>query len=274
MFIRELELHAPITVSPFATTDEAIELMWLNDVRHLLVIDSEGLVGLVTDADLLESVGMLMQSERECMESGPSELVLVADVMDAEATCVSPDQLVTDAAHHMIYGRRTALPVVEDSALLGIVTETDVLQLITNPHSGTQVSFADEPVINHSSRVLRTVSRNDRIRKVCEKLNGSKLGHVLVVENGRLVGLVSDWDVRMAIGRSEVGEWLNLPVTDIMVSGGPMLRPDDTLARASQLLCSEKLAAIPITTRDQLLLSIITVNDLLRVFAANAVIHA
>ncbi|GMV98032.1 MAG: CBS domain-containing protein [Phycisphaerae bacterium] len=274
MFIRDLRSRPPITVSPFATTDEAIELMWLNDVRHLLVVDDDGLVGLVTDGDLLESVGMLMQAERECMDAGSTEVVLVADVMDAEATCVSPDQLVTDAAHHMIYGRRTALPVVEDTRLLGIVTELDVLDLFTDPSSAGRPALCEEPVINHGSRVLRTVSRNDRVRKVCEKLNGSKSAHVLVVEDGRLVGLVSDWDVRMAIGRSEVGEWLNLPVTDIMVTGIPTLLPDETLANAARLMCEEKQVALPIVTRDRLLMSMITVTDLLRVFAADAVIHA
>jgi acetoin utilization protein AcuB len=97
---------------------------------------------------------------------------------------------------------------------------------------------------------------------------------VLVVEDGRLVGLISDADVRVAIGRSEPGEWLNFPLTDIMATGVQTLRPDDTLNRAARIMCSDRIAAIPITTRDGLLLSMITVADLLRAFFAGTPVHA
>jgi len=274
MMIRDLALRPPVSTSPFSTTDEAIELMWRNDIRHLLVKDREGLAGLVTDGDLLESVGMLMRAERECITGADCEEILVADVMDAEAMCVAPDMLLTDAAHYMIYGGQTGLPVVDGTRLVGIVTEADLLGLFSDPSGPGWALMHEEPVINHSSRVLRTVSRSDHIRKVCEKLNGSKHRHVLVVEDGRLVGLISDWDVRTAIGRSEVGEWLDLPVTEIMVPGPQTLRPDDTLAEAARLMREDSLAAIPITTRDGLLMSMITVTDLLRVFVGDAVIHA
>lgn len=274
MIIRDLSLCPPVSISPFSTTDEAVELMWRNDIRHLLVKDRDGLVGLVTDGDLLESVGMLMRAERECMSDAPCEEVLVADVMDAEATCVAPDTPLTDAAHYMIYGGRTALPVVDGTRLVGIVTESDLLDLFSEPGAAGRPAMHEELVMSHSSRVLRTVSRGDRVRKVCEKLNGSKHRHVLIVEDGRLLGIISDWDVRSAIGRSAVGEWLDLPVTEIMVANPQTLRPDDTLDEAARVMRAESLAAIPVTTRDRLLMSMITITDLLRVFVGDAVIHA
>lgn len=273
MIIRELNLRPPVCISPFGTTDEAIELMWHNDIRHLLVVDSEGLVGLVADGDLLESVGMLTRAEREYMGAGPGEDILVADIMDAEATCVTPDTLLTDAAHHMIYGMRSALPVVENNDLAGIVTEMDLLGLFDDPGCAAAAVLREEPAIDHSSRVLRTVARHERVRKVCEKLNGSKQRHVLVVEDGRLVGMISDWDVRMLIGRSRMGEWLDLPIEDIIVTG-IALRPHDTLERVARLMREELVAAVPITTREGLLMSMITASDLLRVLVADAVIHA
>ncbi len=273
MFIRELSLRSPVSISPFSTTDQAIDLMWRNDIRHLLVTDHDGLVGLVTDGDLLESVGMLMREEREYMAAGSAEEILVADIMDAEAACVTPGTLLADVAHSMIYGGRTALPVVDGGRLLGIVTEMDLLGLFNDPGCAAAAVLRDEPVINHSSRMLRTVSRHDPVRKVCEKLNGSKHRHVLVVEDGRLVGMISDWDVRMIIGRSRVGEWLDLPLDGIIVKG-VSLRPDDSLERVARLMRQEKLTAVPIATRDGLRSSMATVSELLRVLVADAVIHA
>jgi CBS domain-containing protein len=274
MNVRELTLGPPVSIAPLATTDEAIAMMWRHDIRHLLVTDRDGLVGVVTDGDLLESVGMLMRAERECLAAGACEEILVADVMDAEASCVTPDTPLTDAAHFMIYGGRTALPVVIGSRLAGLVTESDLLSLFSDPDGPGWAAMHEEQVINHSSRMLRTVSITDRVRKVCEKLNGSKHHSVLVVENGRLAGIVSDWDVRLAIGRSAVGEWLNLPLTEIMVANPRTLRPDDSLDAAARLMRDHNLVAVPVTTPDGLLMSVITVTDLLRVFVADAVIHA
>lgn len=274
MTVRELGLRSPITISPFRSTDDAIDAMWVHDIRHLLVVDRCGLVGMVADGDLLESVGMLTREERAYMAGTESaEEVLVADIMDAETAFVSLDTPMTDAAHKMIYEHRTALPVIDGRQVIGIVTESDLLNTFAGTRWVDKAPMQDQPVIHHASRVLRTVSKTDRLRKVCEKLNGSKLRHVLVVEEGRLVGIVSDWDVRMAIGRSGVGEWLQFPVTDIMLTDVQRLRPDDTLAYSAEVLRMEKLDAAPIVTRDGLLIGIITVSDLLRVFAADAVVH-
>lgn len=274
MNVRDLTLGPPVTVAPLATTDEAIALMWRHDVRHLLVADRDGLVGVVTDGDLLESVGMLMLAERECLAGRECDEIWVADVMDAEVSCVAPQTPLTDAAHHMIYGGRTALPVIIGTRLAGIVTEPDLLGLFSDPSGPGWAAMHEGPVINHSSRMLRTVSRGDRLRKVCEKLNGSKHRSVLVVENGRLAGIVSDWDVRLAIGRSAVGEWLDLPLDEVMLAKPWTLRPDDTLDTAARLMRDEGLVAVPVTTPDGLLLSVITITDLLRVYVADAVIHA
>jgi CBS domain-containing protein len=274
MTVRELTLGPPVSIAPLATTDEAIALMWRHDVRHLLVADRQGLAGVVSDGDLLESVGMLMRAERECLVAGACEEILVADVMDAEASCVTPDTPLTDAAHHMIYGVRTALPVMIGTRLAGIVTEPDLLGLFAGPDAPGWAAMHEEQVIDHCSRMLQTVSRDDCVRKVCERLNGGKHRSVLVVENGRLVGMVSDWDVRLAIGRSPVGEWLNLPLAEIMVAHPRTLRPDDTLDAAARLMRDHSMVAVPVTTPDGLLLGVITVTDLLRVFVADAVIHA
>jgi CBS domain-containing protein len=97
---------------------------------------------------------------------------------------------------------------------------------------------------------------------------------VLVVEEGRLAGIVSDWDVRLAIGRSAVGAWLDLPLDGVMVANPKTLRPDDALDTAARLMRAEGLVAVPVTTPDGLLLSVITITDLLRVYVADAVIHA
>lgn len=273
MQINELGVRCPVSISPFHSTDRAIALMGEHDIRALLVTDREGLVGLVTDADLLESVGMLLRAER--LAIGPSvanEEIIVADVMDAAVPVMAPTDLVTDAAHRMISSKRTALPVVDGSRLLGVVTDEDLLELFaatchlgdTGPHG--------EAVMHFGSRVLRTVSPEDTLATACARLSGGRIRHLLVSEGTQYVGMLSDWDIRLAIGQNALGDWLNSRVRDYMVTGVQTLRPRDTLLCAAEVLRIEKMRAAPITSREGELIGIITATDLLRALAWSAAV--
>src|SRR5687768_13072257 len=114
MKIREIVISPAVTITPFHSTDHAIDLMTQNETRQLLVIDREGLVGMLTEADLLECIGMLKLHERRALGAPfSSDEVIVADVMDAEVPCTSPDELVTDLVYRVVQLNRTALPVVD-----------------------------------------------------------------------------------------------------------------------------------------------------------------
>ncbi len=275
MKLRELDIRPPLTISPFSSTDDAIHMLWEHDIRHLLVVDDGGLVGLLTDGDLLESVGMLTRAERCLIPAAVSgEQVLVADVMEAEASCVTPEILATDVAHLLIYEKRTALPVVDGSRLVGIVTESDILRVFIDTRWVEKASLHNDPVSHFGSRVLRAVSPADTMATVCEQLARRTIRHLPVVEDSLLLGVISDWDVRTAIGRSEVGAWVHLTASEVMATGVQTLGSNEPLICAANLMWLDKLTAIPITNPDGELLSILTVSDVLAAFAAEATIHA
>ena len=46
-----------IYVSPSDDLDKAAELMFKNDIRHLIVLDGDRLVGILADIDLLKCIG-------------------------------------------------------------------------------------------------------------------------------------------------------------------------------------------------------------------------
>jgi len=230
--------------------------MWQHDIRHLPVVDKDALAGLVSDRVLLESVGMLTSDERALIAPDePAEEVLVADVMDLEVTCVTPDLLATDAASQMLYRKQSGLPVMEGAVLHSIVTESDLLRLFTEVYWLDRSTLHNERVGDFGSRVLKTVAPTDTLAEVCRWLRQGKVRHVLVADGDRLDGIVSDWDLRSVIGCGRLGEWLELPVRTAMATGLPRLRSDNTLADEGHLS------------------RIITISDLLRAFMAGATIH-
>lgn len=109
----------------------AKDIMNLGRVRHFPVVEEEELVGVVSQRDLYRaSLGTVMQygekAQRAFLES-----VAVKEVM-ADPISISPDATVRDAARLMMEHKIGCLPVLEDSRLVGIVTETDMLQVVVD----------------------------------------------------------------------------------------------------------------------------------------------
>ena len=109
----------------------AKDIMNLGRVRHFPVVEDDELVGVVSQRDLYRaSLGTVMQygekAQRAFLES-----VAVKEVM-ADPISISPDATVRDAARLMMEHKIGCLPVLEDSRLVGIVTETDMLRVVVN----------------------------------------------------------------------------------------------------------------------------------------------
>ena len=109
----------------------AKDIMNLGRVRHFPVVEDDELVGVVSQRDLYRaSLGTVMQygekAQRAFLES-----VAVKEVM-ADPIAIGPDATVRDAARLMLEHKIGCLPVLEDSRLVGIVTETDMLQVVVD----------------------------------------------------------------------------------------------------------------------------------------------
>ena len=87
-------------------------------VHHLVVVRGERVVGLVS---------------AEQLELGEAEGVLrVEDVMCRHPRCVTPDTTLAEAATLLREQRSGALPIVNDGGVVGIVTASDLLDVIAS----------------------------------------------------------------------------------------------------------------------------------------------
>ena len=109
----------------------AKDIMNLGRIRHFPVVEDDEVVGVVSQRDLYRaSLGTVMQygekAQRAFLES-----VAVKEVM-ADPIAIGPDATVRDAARLMLEHKIGCLPVLEDNRLVGIVTETDMLQVVAD----------------------------------------------------------------------------------------------------------------------------------------------
>ncbi|MBA1289142.1 CBS domain-containing protein [Pseudomonas japonica] len=108
-----------------------------------------------------------------------------------EVFTISPDQMVLDALKLMAEKNVGALPVVENGAVVGVVSERDYARkmiLVGRSSVGTPVrAIMSAPVI--------TVGPGENIETCMNTMTDSHLRHLPVVEDGQLVGLLSIGDL-------------------------------------------------------------------------------
>jgi acetoin utilization protein AcuB len=117
--VRDVMATNLVTVRPRETARRAYRLMRDHRFRHLPVVEDGRLVGILSDRDL-----------RPVLLSPTLARAQVAELMSENLTTVPPDALVEEAASLLVVKKIGCLPVVADGALVGIVTETDLLAVL------------------------------------------------------------------------------------------------------------------------------------------------
>ncbi len=117
MRIGEVMTRRVETVPVWESAENALRNMRARRIRHLVVELADGAIGVVSIRDL-ESL------------AGDRAAHTVADVMSAPAATGTPHMTVREAAN-LLRGRTIGcLPVLEGGKLVGILTTTDLLDLI------------------------------------------------------------------------------------------------------------------------------------------------
>lgn len=127
MFVRNRMTANPFTVTPENTVPEAVEIMRKRSVRHLPVVRDGHVVGVLSHSDIAAA----SPSQATSFSAGEITYLLgklkVGKVMTRDPITISPDALLEEAATAMRDNRIEMLPVVEDGELVGVITESAIL---------------------------------------------------------------------------------------------------------------------------------------------------
>ena len=124
----------------------------------------------------------------------------VAEIMTTAVVTIEPQNSVATAIRLMRQGQMRRLPVVSDGDLIGIVTSGDLrritgLSSVLNDPSQDNFLWHHIPVENVMSRNPTTLEAETPICEAARLLVESKIGGVPIVNQGKLVGIVTTSDL-------------------------------------------------------------------------------
>jgi CBS-domain-containing membrane protein len=250
----------------------AAQLMAWAGIRHLPVLDA----GERDDGDGARVVGVF--TERDLLRyraetGGGGGLDPVGAFMTAPAETIRPDADIAEASARIIAGHLGCLPVIDsDDTLVGIVTTTDLVGLHLSRPLQEPDGMGEQP------RVALAMRRNPAtVRPYFPLLEAVGImvdhgvRHVPVTDDGgRVVGIISDSDVRTAIGdpvealQREWEELEELKVSSVMTTDVVTVREDVGLLDAARAFIDHRIGAIPVLDGAERIVGIVSYVDVLR----------
>ena len=150
MFVRNKMTTNPFTISPDQTIPDAHEIMSAHGVKRLPVVKNGKLVGVVSKADIAQA----SPSKATSFSVGELTYLLsrtkISQVMHKDPLTISPDALLEEAALRMRGNEVGFLPVMEGDKLVGIITESNILdafiELLGFRDAGTRLTIEVDDV--------------------------------------------------------------------------------------------------------------------------------
>ena len=116
------------SVAPDATVFEALEIMADKNIGALLVLEDDKLAGIFSERDYARKI---------ILKGKTSKGTSVRDLMTRDVLYVSPDTTVEECMVIMAAKHVRHLPVFENDKLTGLISSSDVVDLIISEQKST-----------------------------------------------------------------------------------------------------------------------------------------
>ena len=157
MLVERKMKRSPITIGPEESLKYAMELVKEKKVRHLPVLDEGKLVGILSDRDIRQA----WASSATTLEIRELYYLLdrlkVKEIMTKKVITVAPETTIEEAARLLHDHKIGCLPVVSQGEFKGIITETDVLEVLVEVMGLNQESSRIEVVLEDRPGTLAEV---------------------------------------------------------------------------------------------------------------------
>jgi len=139
MKVRDIMTIEVVTLKVDEELSLASDIMTLARIRHLPIVEGDRLAGIISQRDLFKAslasaVGYDYSQDRKHLKA-----VSIKEIMIKDVVTIDPDAQIHEAGRVMLDKKIGCLPVVQGDALVGMVTETDILQFFVSKPKGSSL---------------------------------------------------------------------------------------------------------------------------------------
>lgn len=178
-----------VSVKTSAKISEAIGKMKESNLGGLPVVDEKGSVkAIITERDIAN-----LFADRT---SGVS----VAQIMSKNVVTALPKTTIFEAEKTMAGQGFRRLPIVADGRVTGLITAMDIVRFFgcgeafTYLKSGTIIQVLNNPALEIATKTVVTVEPSLDVGQAARVMREKNIGALPVVENERLVGMITERD--------------------------------------------------------------------------------
>ncbi len=264
-----------VTMAPTTPIYDAVQIMVKAGFRRIPIADSgtKRLRGIITATDIVNYLGggekfqIIQRKYAGNFFKAINESI--KSVMTQKVFSVLTTAKTSDAIERMKEHNVGGLPVVdEEDRVWAIVTERDVVFLFSGKISEAKVADA-------MSRKVVTAKPKTSIFEAEKTMIQHGFRRLPVVQNGKLIGMVTVMDVLRFFGSGHVfkhlqsgaiTQVLQTKILDIAVREVVTVGPEVDVGQAAKLMRDRKLGALPVVQKEKLI-GIITERDFFKLIA-------
>jgi len=169
-----------VAISPNTTIMEAIRILINNNIGGVPVLEGNVIRGMFTEREVIKIIANLQFSG------------IVDSIMNTNLETIPQNSTILDAAKIMNLKNIRRLPIVNEYKMIGIITAADIVKYLDkNKKIGN--------VLEAGTQNPWTISRYTSIVDAAKLMRDKRIGTLPVVENNKLVGIVTERDLMYSL---------------------------------------------------------------------------
>jgi len=232
-----------------------LKLMKKHEITKIPVVEEKKLIGVITDNKIAVKLGSIRS------RGVPAARLHASSVTEKNIEIISPDTEVKTILKTVGEPGPTILNVVEAEKLVGIVTKADLLPLVKSENKVKEIMHEN----------IHSVSPEDRVVHARRRMIDEKVARLPVINNGTLIGIISDNEVVFALAEIKrsfpLGKQKHrleeLLVNDAMKTPVIWADVEITTSEAAKIMIENNVGSLPLMENNKVV-GIITRTDLLK----------
>lgn len=244
--ISEVMIKDVATMSIDETIFSAAKDMFEKRVSCIIVLYRDKVVGILTETDFLKRIAA---KKREFTH------IEIASLMTSPVISVSPNMSVLEAGAIAEQNNIKKLPVIDNGKLVGIVTQTDLIRVLTYYGMWRDIAEIMSPDVI-------TIRSDATVVQAAEAMTKNVISCIIVQDGKEVTGILTERDVLKRVIAAQ-RDPNTTKVKEVMSSPVKSVPPDYSVFSASRLIENINIRRLVIM-EDNTLMGIVTQTDIFR----------